>query len=147
VCSGFARTLFPGPGFQIYFWVSTVCLAVALFFPLALRFLIRFPDDRVPEARSHALWPWLFVAFGPFGALAFLGHQAVGMAGFYVTVVLGVSAMLAVVTRKYRGAGAVARRQMKWFVFGCYCITLPQATAALLTTLDPRLAWLWWASA
>jgi class 3 adenylate cyclase len=147
VCSGFARTLFPGPGLQIYFWVSIVCLAAALFFPLALRFLIRFPDDRVPETRLHALWPWLFVALGPFGALAFLGHQAVGMPGFYVTVVLGISAMLAVVTRKYRGAGAVARRQMKWFVFGCYCITLPQATAALLTALDPRLAWLWWASA
>jgi class 3 adenylate cyclase len=55
--------------------------------------------------------------------------------------------MLKVVTRKYRGADPVARRQMKWFVFGCYCVVLPQATAALLAALDPRLSWLWWASA
>jgi adenylate cyclase len=54
--------------------------------------------------------------------------------------------MLVVVTRKYRAADPVARRQIKWAVFGIYCVALPPATAALLSALDPRLGWLWWPS-
>jgi class 3 adenylate cyclase len=146
LCGGFFRTQFPGPGLQIYLWVGVFWIAAALFFPLTLRFMLRFPDDRVPWGRWHAIWPWLFVVLGPFNALAFLGPQAVGTTGFFVTAFLALSAMLVVVTRKYGSADAVARRQMRWFVFGCYCVALPPATAALLTALDPRLAWLWWAS-
>ena len=146
MCGGFFRIQFPGPGLQLYFWVGIFWIAAALFFPLTLRFMVRFPDDRVPPGRWHAIWPWLFVVLGPFNALLFLGHQTVGTTGFFATVAVGVCAMLAVVTRKYLSAEPVGRRQMRWFVFGCYCVAVPPATAAVLTALDPRLGWLWWAS-
>jgi class 3 adenylate cyclase len=146
MCGGFFRVQFPGPGLQFYFWVGIFWMAAALFFPLTLRFMARFPDDRVPPGRWRAIWPWLFVVLGPFNALMFLGYQKVGTTGFFVTVAVGVCAMLAVVTRKYLAADPVGRRQMRWFVFGCYCVAVPPATAAVLTALDPRLAWLWWAS-
>jgi class 3 adenylate cyclase len=146
LCTGFFRTPVPGPGLQIYVWVGVFCIAAALFFPLTLRFLRRFPDDRVPKGRWHASWPWLFVVLGAFNAVIFLGPQAVGTTGFFVTAAAGVVAMLTVVTSKYRSADAAARRQLRWFVLGCYCVALPPGTAALLTALDARLAWLWWAS-
>jgi class 3 adenylate cyclase len=113
---------------------------------LTIRFFQRFPDDRVSEGRWHQIWPWFFIVLGVFNAFMFLGRQTIGIAGFFATVPVGVLAILLVVTRKYRAADRVARRQMKWVVFGIYCAALTQALAAVLSTLDPRLGWLWLAS-
>jgi class 3 adenylate cyclase len=66
--------------------------------------------------------------------------------GFGTTVVLGVVAALAVATRKFRRADLVARRKMKWVLFGFYCAGLSFAVGIAAPALDPRLGWLWFAS-
>ena len=142
----FSRSPFGGGGLQFYAWLAVFLPAIGLFFPLSIRFLQRFPDDRVPEGRWHRIWPWFFVVLGVFASFTFLGRQTIGNAGFAATVPVGVFAMLLVATRKYRAADRVARRQMKWVVFGFYCTGLPVALAAVLSNLDPRLGWLWLAS-
>jgi hypothetical protein len=76
----------------------------------------------------------------------FTSWLEIGEIGGAVTGALGCIALLAVATLKYRGADRIARRQMKWAVFGIYCATLPFAVAAGLTALDPRFGWLFFAS-
>jgi class 3 adenylate cyclase len=55
-------------------------------------------------------------------------------------------AILTVATRKYHSADRVARRQMKWVVFGTWCAVLPMAIAAATSAFDPRFGWLFFAS-
>jgi class 3 adenylate cyclase len=119
----------------------------SVYFPLLLYFLFRFPDDRVPEGRWHQIWPWFFSLPLPlFFGLALSSRMAVGWMGFGTTVVLGVVAALAVATRKFRRADLVARRQMKWVLFGFYCVGLSFAVGVAAPALDPRLGWLWFAA-
>ena len=75
-----------------------------------------------------------------------LGPATIGETGFTVTSALGNVAILAVATRKYRGTDRVARRQMKWAVFGAYCSFLPVVAAAVLYNIDSRFSWLFFPS-
>jgi hypothetical protein len=115
-------------------------------YPLACRFAFRFPDDRAPEGRWHRIWPWFFSVQGVFAALMLTSWMKIGETGWIAIVALGAVAILAVSTRKYQGAGRVARRQMKWVVFGAYCCVLPLGLAAALSAFDPRFGWLFFAS-
>jgi class 3 adenylate cyclase len=146
MCLAFFRTQFPGGGLQLYVWLAVFWTSATLYSPLAVRFVLRFPDDRVPESRWHRIWPWSFAAMGPFLALQFLGHFRIGMRGFFATVVVGLLGFLAVATWKYRGADLVARRQMKWVLFGFYASALPPLLASILTGLDARFSGLFWVS-
>jgi class 3 adenylate cyclase len=130
-----------------YASVGVIIASQSVYFPLLYQFLFRFPDDREPEGSWHRIWPWfLSVPFPLFFALQFTSRMATGELGFNATVVLGVVGMIAVATQKFRRADPVARRQMKWVLFGIYCVALAFAVGAGVPALDPRLGWLWFAS-
>jgi len=121
-------------------YANAVILPVAsgLYLPLMLRFAQVFPDDVAPEGRWHRIWPWLFIVLGPFMVLFFAGRYTLAIAGFAGTLVLGLATVLAVFTRKYRRLDPVARRQMKWVLFGAYCALLPGVIVLAITLFEPR---------
>jgi class 3 adenylate cyclase len=137
---------FAGSARLFYAWYGTFIAAGFVMLPLAFRFAFRFPDDRVPEGRWHRIWPWVFGAQGVFAALMFSSWMKIAEAGWMAVVSLGVVSILAVATWKFQGAGQVARRQMKWVVFGTYCAVTPMAVAAGVSAFDPRFGWLFFAS-
>jgi class 3 adenylate cyclase len=142
----FANCAFPGSGPQFYAWLAMLGVTSALLFPLALRFVFRFPDDRVPESRWHRIWPWFFAVNGLVFPAMWTSRMAMAEMANLATGTLGVVALMTVATRKYRLADRVARRQMKWAVLGIYCAALPFAVASGLTALEPRFGWLFFAS-
>jgi class 3 adenylate cyclase len=119
---------------------------MSLLVPLALRFVLLFPDDRAPQGRWHRIWPWLFTASGLFTILAFTGRMTVGQIGQLITGALGTAAILTVATHKYRGADQVARRQMRWVVLGAWVSLLPIGLAQAIAALDARFGGLVFAS-
>jgi class 3 adenylate cyclase len=136
--------VFLGSRLELYVWYGAFVVGQTLINPLMLRFALVFPDDRAPEGRWHRIWPWFF---GVASGLSTLGYftSRVGTAevAFTATAALALVAMLSVATGKYRRADRVARRQMKWVLFGIYCSSFPVMVAGLLSTLDPRFGWLW----
>jgi class 3 adenylate cyclase len=147
MCGAFMTCTFPGSRLEFYAWFGMALVSLILYLPLACRFLFLFPDDRGPEGRWHRIWPWFFaVSLGLFFPLGFSSRMTIGEMGHTVTAALGAVAILAVATRKYRRADLVARRQMKWALFGIYCAALPLAVGAALSVFDPRFGWLWFAS-
>ena len=59
---GFANCTFPSGPLSLYAWLGLWVTAGALVHGLSIRFLFRFPDDRPPAGRWHAVWPWFFAA-------------------------------------------------------------------------------------
>ena len=147
MCWAFSTCVLQGSRLELYAWLGIWVAANSVFFPLALRFFFLFPDDRVPEGRWHRIWPWFFaVPMGLSSALVFTSRMTIGETGWAVTIGLGTVAMLAVTTRKYRRGDLVARRQMKWVLFGLYCIALSMAVTRAAFVFDPRFGWLFNAS-
>jgi len=142
----FANCAFPGSRPQFYAWLAMLGVASAFLFPLAFRFVFRFPDDRVPEGRWHRIWPWFFAVNALVFPAMWSSRMAMAEMANLATGTMGVVALMTVATRKYRLADRVARRQMKWAVLGLYCAALPFAVASGLTALDPRFGWLFFAS-
>jgi len=145
MCMALATSAFLGSPLQVYATVALGTAAWSAFFPLLLNFLQNFPDDRPPAGRWNRIWPWFIaVAFGLFFALQFASVMAMRSAEIVVGVTgaLGAVASVAVITRKYQRADLVARRQMKWVLFGMYCTGLCLGVAMAAPVLDPRLGWL-----
>jgi class 3 adenylate cyclase len=147
MCTALGLILLPGVRLVgSYASVGITIVTFAVWSPLMVRFVRVFPADAAPEGRRHRIWPWLFAPpVGLFAALVHSGWMRVGQSGLFLTGGLGVVAFLVVATRKYRRADPVARRQMKWILFGTYCAALPMGLAGL-STLEPRLGWLAYAS-
>ncbi len=146
MCWALVTCAFYGSRLEVYATFTMFAAGNCVFFPLAFRFAFLFPDDRAPDGRWHRIWPWFFAVLGPFLGMSFLRGTAIWQIPFYVTFALGGLAMLAVTTRKYRGADRVARRQMKWVLLGIYCAALPQVVGATVSVLSPRFGWIWFAS-
>jgi len=147
MCAAFGLTVFGESLPQMYAFMSIWVASSALYFPTLFHFLFRFPDDRAPESRWHRIWPWfLGIPFGGFLLLQFTVGGRIGDIGFAATGATGAVAVLVAATHKYRGADRLARRQMKWVLFGAYCSALPFAVSGIATALDPSLAWLFVAS-
>jgi class 3 adenylate cyclase len=144
----FANCAFPGSQPQFYPWFG-MCFVLAggvLMLPLTFRFLFRFPDDRPPEGRWYRIWPWFFAVNGLFSFLQFSSRIAIGEIGGTAIGALGAVALLVTANRKYHRAERIARRQMKWAMFGVYGAALPFAVAAALTAIEPRFGWLFFVS-
>jgi len=138
-----AAIFLPTGNLGLYAAAAITVVTWASFIPLLMRFLFLFPDDRPPEGRWHRIWPWFFAPpLVLFIALAHTGWIAIGDLGLFVTAAAAVAAALGVATYKYRRADPVARRQMKWAVFGIYCSLLPIGAAVVLAAFQPRLTWL-----
>ncbi|MDH3213388.1 MAG: hypothetical protein OEM05_12970 [Myxococcales bacterium] len=142
LCVAFFTCFFVGSQLEYYAWAGVLIVSSSLLLPLLFRFVLLFPDDRAPEGRWHRIWPWLFAAVGAFMAIAFAGRITLGEAGVNATLALGMVALLAVATLKYRRGDPVARRQIKWVLLGLYCFLLPIMVAGALVAFEPRFAWL-----
>jgi class 3 adenylate cyclase len=136
---------FPANRWEAYAWAGAFVANGFLLFPLLIRYVLLFPDDREPEGRWHRIWPWFFAVQGVFAVLA-MSWMAIGMFGWLAVSALGTLAVVTVATRKYRGADRVARRQVRWTVLGLYCAAIPVVFASTLSALDPRFGSLFFAS-
>src|SRR6266436_1755266 len=139
-------TFFPGgPPVQTYAWAVTFFLASLVTFPLWLRAVLLLPEQAVPAGRPLPWWPW---AFSVFGLLAFSWvfgtplPPPLGQQGSLSVNVVFIATLLAVITRGFRRAGPVGRRQLKWVVYGLYMGLVPVLLTDLVTALVPRLWWL-----
>ncbi len=146
MCAAFVLCTFPASRLEFYAWLWIDAIAQSLYFPMALAFLFLFPDDRAPEGTWHRIWPWFFVLHGATVILAFSNYARIAVPAFVAIGALGSLTAVAVVTYKYRRAEPVARRQMKWVLFGIYCTVLVFVIAVTAPVLDPRLGWLHLAS-
>lgn len=144
--AAFTTCVFPGSVREVHAWLVITTLAHSAYFPMAFRFLFRFPDDRPPESGWNRIWPWLFLVNGPLLAAMFTSHAWIAETGFIALAAVGALTLLGVATHKYRQADRVGRRQMRWVLFGIYCAALPLVLAVVASALDPRLGWLYWAS-
>jgi class 3 adenylate cyclase len=143
MCAAFGLTVFAGSRLQIYAYEVIWVASFAFYFPTLLHFVFLFPDDRAPDSRWHRIWPWfLAIPFASSLALQFTERMTIGNIGFAATGATGAVAALTVATRKYRGADRIARRQVKWVLFGFYCSALPFVASGIAATIDPDLAWL-----
>jgi class 3 adenylate cyclase len=146
MCWALTSSNFSGSPLLYYAWYGIFVAGNTVLFPLTFHFLFRFPDNCAPEGRWHRIWPWFFAVNGLFTALIFSSWSKPGQIGSNATIALGVVAILAVATRKYLRTDLVARRQMKWVLFGIYCAALPPGLAAAVSAYDPRLGWLYFPS-
>jgi class 3 adenylate cyclase len=131
-------------------WQSSLALATAiggatLTFPLLLRAILLLPVAPRPPTLVGREWPWLFLAMGPAVTSWLLGWPLPSQAGLRAVLALNLGfalAALALLTARYRRAGAAGRRKLKWLVLGFYLAMLPLAAAAGLAAVDPSWVWL-----
>ena len=111
---------------------------------LLLYALMRFPVGEAPASAWARFGPWLFAPVGLLGSSAIYGipfaiRPEVGYPLTFVCIAPFLALCLWIVTRNYRRADPIGRRQLKWFFFGFYVAAIPIALGAVLPALDPRL--------
>ena len=121
--------------------------AIALVGPFALRALLLFPEGGRTEDAAPA-WPWLFAILG----LPHTGHfgwpvpAEIGAPASALIVVVLLTTCLLIVTRAYRRADPIGRRQIKWFCFGLYCAATPIIVTAAIAAVHPAFAGVYFVS-
>ena len=133
-----------GPPRQTYLWAVVFFASSLVMFPLLLRPALLFPEDTAPPGRTLPWWPWAFAVFGPLAMSWMFGTplpHAIGQRGSYLINVAFAGTYLGLLTRNYRRAGAIGRRQLKWVIYGLYVGLVPMFTVDLITAVHP--AW-WW---
>jgi hypothetical protein len=136
---------FGGPRLQTYAWAVVFFAASLVMLPLVLRAIMIFPDEVAPPDGRLPWWPWLFAVFGPislswtFGVLL---PPELGLRAAFGVNVLFILTMLAIITRNYRRASPIGRRQLKWVVLGIYGGTVPVLLTDVVTAFAPALWWL-----
>jgi class 3 adenylate cyclase len=136
---------FGGPPLQTYAWIVVFFCASSLMLPLILRAVLIFPAEVAPPGGRLPWWPWLFAIFGPISLTWIFGvplQPAVGFRAVFIVNVIFIATMLGVLTRNYRRASAIGRRQLKWVVLGMYIGTVPVLLTDLVTAAAPQLWWL-----
>ena len=136
---------FGGPPLQTYAWTAVFLSASLVMMPLILRAVMIFPSEIAPRSGRLPWWPWLFAVFGPISASWTFGvplPPAIGFRAVFVVNVLFIATVLAVLTRNFRRASPVGRRQLKWVVLGIYLGTVPVLLTDVVTAFAPALWWL-----
>jgi class 3 adenylate cyclase len=136
---------FGGPRAQTYAWTAVFCGSSLVMMPLALRSVLMLPEElTLADARMPA-WPWLFTGFGPVATSSVFGvplPPAIGLRAVFLLNTAFITMMLVLLTRNFRRAGPVGRRQVKWVVYGFYIGTVPALAANVVAAFDPSLWWL-----
>ena len=130
-----------GPVEQTYAWIGVYALSTAIAFPLLLQAALWFPPELVGRDPRISTWPWVFALTSPL-VLSFsfgvpLPRAVASPLQFLVAgafVVAGVGA----VTRNYRRARPIGRRQVKWVLYGVYLTSLPVGAAVVTALLRPE---------
>jgi class 3 adenylate cyclase len=134
-----------GPRWQTYAWVAVFSCASLVMLPLVLRAVLIFPAEVAPASGRLPWWPWLFALFGPLSLSWVFGvplPPETGVRGGLVVNVVFIATLLAVLTRNFRRAGPLGRRQLKWVVLGMYLGLAPVLLADVLAAIEPSLSWL-----
>jgi class 3 adenylate cyclase len=118
-------------------WAVVFAVASTVMLPLLLRVpqLLIYDDDR-------RRWPWAFAVFGPVSTSWVYGTPlppGPSLRAAFVLNVLFIVAVLWELGRSYRRAGAHARRQLRWVVWGLWIGTLPVAVADVATSFAPAI--------
>jgi len=134
-----------GPRWQTYVWIIVLGLSTLAMFPLLLRFVLLLPEELAPPGTRLPRWPWLFAVFGPSLTSRVFGvpwPPAFGLRAELVVTVAFLLALLTILTRNFRRAGPLGRRQLKWVVYGLYIGTAPLLIADVVIGLYPAVWWL-----
>jgi class 3 adenylate cyclase len=135
-----------GPPVQTVAYVVVRAVAGCLWAPLMLRAAFVLPEEAAPPRGRLPRWPWLFALLGASWTSMWLDFPFPIAWGQRLNPALGaavIASILAVLTRNYRRAGPVGRRQVKWVVTGVYLGTVPVLAAVVAAAIDPDLQWLW----
>jgi hypothetical protein len=142
----FHWTLFcGGPRLQTYAWAAVHFFSALVLLPLSLRAAMIFPEKLTLAGTQTPAWPWLFAISGPIINSTVFGvplPPPLGLRANFVVNVAFLTALLVILTRNYRRANPMGRRQLKWIVYGFYVGTAPVLAADMVTALDPSLRWL-----
>lgn len=136
---------FGGPPRQTYAWIVIFFCASLLMLPMILRAVLIFPAEIAPADGRTPRWPWFFAVFGPISLSWIYGvplSPEVGFRAVFLVNVVFIVTVLAVLTRNFRRASPMGRRQLKWVVLGMYVGTVPVLLADVAAALEPAL---WWA--
>jgi hypothetical protein len=136
---------FGGSQLQTYAWVGVYFFSSLVMLPLILRMVLIFPEETAPKSPWMYVWPWLFALRG-FTAFSWyfgfpFSHE-VGMRATHLLEVVFVIVLLTVLTRNFRAAGPLGRRQLKWAVYGLYIGTIPVLAATFIAAFAPQLWWI-----
>jgi class 3 adenylate cyclase len=136
---------FGGPRMQTYAWAAVHFFSALVMLPLSLRAVMIFPEKLILAGTQTPAWPWLFAISGPIIISTVFGvplPPTLGLRANFVVNVAFLIALLVLLTRNFRRANPVGRRQLKWIVYGLYTGTVPVLAADVVTALDPALRWL-----
>jgi len=135
-----------GPPAQTYAAVAAFAVGTSVAFPLALRLVLRVPDELARDDRLAVWGPWAFAGLGvaltswAFGVPL---PPRVGFVANQVGTALLIVVILWVLARRWSRASAAGRRQIKWVLLGFYVGTAPALAGALLALVSPKLWWLY----
>jgi class 3 adenylate cyclase len=147
MCHAIGPCIAVGSPLEVYAGLALWTFANLFYHATMIRFALLFPDSRMPKSPWHRIWPWIFaIPFSVATHFMFSSRMGIAQPAFLGITLPAAAAVLAVITYKYRSLDRVGRRQMKWVVIGAYCAVLPILVAGTLTSLDPRLGWLWFMS-
>ena len=135
---------FGGSAPQTYAWVVVFFFATLTMLPLILRAALIFPTEVAPADGRLPWWPWLFAITGPIALSWVFGlplSPEVGFRALYTINIVFIVTLLALLTRNFRRASPVARRQLKWVVLGMYVGTMPVLLTDLIAAVEPALWW------
>jgi class 3 adenylate cyclase len=136
---------FGGPRVQTYAWVTVSFCSSLVMFPLVLRTVMLLPEELAPTGARLPAWPWLFAVMGPIWTSGMFGVPLPPLIGLRAIPALSVAfttTLLVLLTRNFRRAGPVGRRQLKWVVYGIYIGAAPVLAADVVIAIAPRFWWL-----
>ncbi len=132
---------FAGAAWETHLSIGVHILSLSLAAALSARSVLLFPHNVLPSAAWARAVPWAFAILGPFDASRFYDapfSRSVGLVGTPAVGLLEGVVLLAVMTRTYRRSDAIARRQLRWVLYGAYCAFAPPLLLAILAAVDPR---------
>lgn len=131
----------------IYTSMALLSVSSLLVFPLGLCLLLLFPDDGPSTSARLPVWPWLFAVSGPIVTSMRFGvplPPVIGHRAYPIVLLAGGTAVLLLVTRHFRQAGPLSRRQLKWVLYGFYLGTVPTIVVGVVRVFYPSLGWLFY---
>jgi hypothetical protein len=141
-------SLYGGPAWLTAFGLVLLISTGALYAPLMLRAALMFPESQAPRGWPRLL-PWVFLVIGGALYVWIFGSPTLHLFGFRwasVCFVASITALLAIVTHHYVRAGARARRQMRWGLYGFFVGTVPVWVLSLVSVQRDALRPLYEAS-
>lgn len=136
---------FGGPPLQTYAWLIVRTVAAVFFGPLLLLAVDAMVPDSRPRTARVPRWPWLFVAYAPFGASKVLGWPVAAATTLHIIAFADIAfivAMALMAIQKYRHADQAGRRRVKWVVYAIFIGCAPVALASSIASVIPSLWWL-----